>query len=67
MDPNACLAEIISIAKESADEALWDRLGELKESLHDWMNGGGFTPDLGKLDAESQKWVVQFVLANVWD
>ena len=51
MDPNACLAEILEIAKHSSQDLLdrelspaLDRISELVEALDGWIAGGGFLP-----------------------
>lgn len=50
MDPNACLREWRELYKQlnscdgMSQEAL-NRLGELSESLDEWMSKGGFLPE----------------------
>lgn len=45
MDPNACLARILS----ALDASDFDEFGDAMSSLYDWLKAGGFAPDTSDL------------------
>jgi len=64
MDPNATLKEILR-EFTNWDDRDEDRCLELAKALQDWLEGGGFCPDLNSLDMTGQRVLVLFATQHI--
>ena len=57
MDPKATLRDLIEIFSSGNDD---DLALEHAQNLFQWLESGGFVPDLGQQTAENQRSLIRF-------
>ena len=64
MDPDACLERLLGAMEGEPD---YEEVIPAARDLAGWLDGGGFPPDLGKLDPEERHIVSVFFCQAVID